>query len=35
MDDWWWTRTYEDTEEAEAQAQTRYENDADAHRKGE
>lgn len=35
MDDWWFTRTYEDATDAEAQAQTRYENDADSYRKGE
>lgn len=35
MDDWWFVRTYTNTEEAEDQEQTRYENDADTHRKGE
>lgn len=35
MDDWWFTRTYEDRTEAEAHAQTRHEHDNDAHRKGE
>jgi hypothetical protein len=33
--DWWFVRLSHDTEEAEAQAQTRYENDCDAARKGE
>ena len=32
---WWFTRTYTNTEAAEDMAQTRYENDADAWRKGE
>ena len=35
MSEWWFTRSYEDRTEAEDQAQTRYEHDADAHRKGE
>jgi hypothetical protein len=34
-DSWWFTRTYTNTEESEDQAQTRYENDCDAARKGE
>lgn len=35
MDDWWFTRTYTNTEDAEDMAQTRFEHDADSRRKGE
>ena len=35
MSDWWWHRTYTNTEAAEELAQTRHEDDADAFRKSE